>query len=48
MLNMNGVRSPDDESVGRWYEQFRETGIVEKRDFLGQPGITEEDVDCVK
>jgi hypothetical protein len=33
-----GARSPDDdESIRKWYEQFRETGGVERRHSAGLP-----------
>jgi hypothetical protein len=42
-----GVRSPDDKRIKRWYEQFRETGSVEKRHCAECPRRFQEGVDCV-
>ncbi|KDR23208.1 hypothetical protein L798_07109 [Zootermopsis nevadensis] len=43
-----GVRPPDDKSIRKWHEQFRETGSVEKRHSTGWPRRYDEDVNSVR
>ena len=37
-----GKQPPSDNSIGRWYAEFQETGCVCKRKSTGRPSVTEE------
>jgi hypothetical protein len=42
------VSPPEDKNIRKWYEEFRETGIVENRHSAEWLSQSDEDVDCVR
>lgn len=43
-----GQIAPDDKAIRRWFNQFRETGNVEKKHSTGRPRTSEENVERIR
>jgi hypothetical protein len=42
-----GEEVPDDKALNRWLKQFKEMGSAVKQKSSGQPGTSEENVECI-
>ncbi|GBN68578.1 hypothetical protein AVEN_195972-1 [Araneus ventricosus] len=47
-LQYRNCHSPSQNSINRWYEQFKGTGNVHHRKSVGRPSVSEEVVHRVK